>query len=131
MQTVSERILAFNKKRVPVPALVKLKFELINKDVFRFYRGTCDIFYDAFSRKINWPDTSKCWITGDLHLENFGTYKGDNGVVYFDQNDFEELAPAPAIRELAGLLNSLPVAAPVLKLNEAMAEKLGGISIEN
>jgi uncharacterized protein (DUF2252 family) len=39
-----------------------------------------------------WADerTSRVWIQGDLHAENFGTYMDGDGVLIFDVNDFDE-----------------------------------------
>ena len=34
--------------------------------------------------------TSRVWIHGDLHAENFGTYMNSEGVLVFDVNDFDE-----------------------------------------
>jgi uncharacterized protein (DUF2252 family) len=34
--------------------------------------------------------TSRIWIHGDLHAENFGTYMNSQGVLVFDVNDFDE-----------------------------------------
>ncbi len=34
------------------------------------------------------PQSPNTWICGDLHLENFGSYKANNKLVYFDLNDF-------------------------------------------
>ena len=34
--------------------------------------------------------TSRIWIHGDLHVENFGTYLSSEGVLVFDVNDFDE-----------------------------------------
>lgn len=49
------------------------------------------------------------WCCGDLHLENFGSYKGDNGLAYFDLNDFDEAALAPTSWELVRVLTSIHV----------------------
>ena len=39
-----------------------------------------------------WADdrTSRVWIHGDLHAENFGTYMNSHGRMVFDVNDFDE-----------------------------------------
>ena len=34
--------------------------------------------------------TSRVWIQGDLHAENYGTYMDSAGVLVFDVNDFDE-----------------------------------------
>jgi uncharacterized protein (DUF2252 family) len=88
---------------------------------FGFLRGTCHLFYE-FEGNIDAP---LVWSCGDLHLQNFGTYKGDDGLrptgghrtVYFDINDFDEAALAPASWDLARWLTSLTLAAPELDLN--------------
>ena len=43
-------------------------------------------------RDDRWADerTSRVWIQGDLHAENFGTYMDGSGVLIFDVNDFDE-----------------------------------------
>jgi uncharacterized protein (DUF2252 family) len=44
------------------------------------------------TEKDRWADerTSRVWIQGDLHAENFGTYMDGDGVFIFDVNDFDE-----------------------------------------
>jgi uncharacterized protein (DUF2252 family) len=39
-----------------------------------------------------WADdrSSRVWIHGDLHAENFGTYMNSEGTLVFDVNDFDE-----------------------------------------
>jgi len=128
MNIVTKKIIAFNSSRDP--ELVKIKYGLISTDVFRFYRGTCHLFYEALAKNTGWRDDTKCWITGDLHLENFGTYKGDNRVVYFDMNDFDEALLAPASWEVCRLLTSIHLAAHVLGFNQQLAESLCHIYID-
>ena len=47
---------------------------------------------DAAEVDDRWADdrTSRVWIHGDLHVENFGTYMNDEGFLVFDVNDFDE-----------------------------------------
>ena len=62
-------------------------------DPFAFYRGSACVFYaDVAAREDRWADerTSRVWIQGDLHAENFGTYMDGAGVLIFDVNDFDE-----------------------------------------
>jgi uncharacterized protein (DUF2252 family) len=94
-------------------------------DAFAFMRGTCHLFYQ------DWPASDKqlneaplAWISGDLHLENFGCYKGDNRLVYFDLNDFDETALAPATWELGRWLTSILVAAKSLQISKNDAVRL-------
>jgi len=119
MNDCVERIQEFNSGRNT--QLIQLKYELMQTDAFAFCRGTCPLFYQ------DWPTTSALnaapatWICGDLHLQNLGSYKGDNRLVYFNINDFDEAALAPCTWDLARFLTCLLVAAPLLKINEAKA----------
>ena len=64
------------------------------------------------------------WACGDLHLENFGSSKGDNGLVYFDINDFDESALAPASWDVVRFLASVLLAAKALDADSADAQRL-------
>jgi uncharacterized protein (DUF2252 family) len=64
------------------------------------------------------------WVCGDLHLENFGSYKGDNRQVYFDVNDFDESILAPASWDLLRMLTSVWVGAESLSFNREEARQL-------
>lgn len=105
MQTVAERIQNFNSNRLPF--YTRLKYRAMAKDPFYFYRGTAHLFYEDLAGAKTLPTLPLCWACGDLHLENFGSYKGDNRLVYFDLNDFDEAALAPATWELARMVTSI------------------------
>ncbi|HVL82900.1 MAG TPA: DUF2252 domain-containing protein [Pseudonocardia sp.] len=75
------------------PAAFRTKFRKMAADPFAFYRGSACLFYaDVAEREDPWADerTSRVWIQGDLHAENFGTYMDGDGVLIFDVNDFDE-----------------------------------------
>jgi uncharacterized protein (DUF2252 family) len=75
------------------PDAFRTKFRKMAADPFAFYRGSACVFYaDVADREDRWADdrTSKVWIQGDLHAENFGTYMDGSGVLIFDVNDFDE-----------------------------------------
>jgi uncharacterized protein (DUF2252 family) len=75
------------------PAAFRTKFRKMARDPFAFYRGSAGLFYaDVSSRRDRWSDerTSRVWIHGDLHAENFGTYMNSHGILVFDVNDFDE-----------------------------------------
>ena len=114
--TVLERIQRFNQTRDP--ELVALKYQKMQADAFTFFRGTCHLFYEDWPTETILNTAPLTWICGDLHLENFGTYKGDNRLTYFDINDFDESALAPCTWELARFLTSIWVAAQSLGLDE-------------
>jgi uncharacterized protein (DUF2252 family) len=71
----------------------RTKFRKMAADPFAFYRGSACVFYaDMRGLDDRWADerTSRVWIHGDLHAENFGTYMNSDGVLTFDVNDFDE-----------------------------------------
>ncbi len=122
MPSVYKRIVQYNADRLPEYTALKMQF--MAENAFRFFRGTCHLFYEDLAQNISWKDTTKAWICGDLHLENFGSYKGNNGVVYFDLNDFDEALLAPASWELSRLLTSIYVGAGVGGYDAKTADRL-------
>jgi uncharacterized protein (DUF2252 family) len=71
----------------------RTKFRKMAADPFAFYRGSACLFYaDMSTMEDRWCDerTSRVWIQGDLHAENFGTYMDSAGRIVFDVNDFDE-----------------------------------------
>jgi uncharacterized protein (DUF2252 family) len=71
----------------------RTKFRKMAADPFAFYRGSACLFYaDMATSEDPWCDerTSRVWIQGDLHAENFGTYMDSAGRIVFDVNDFDE-----------------------------------------
>ncbi len=80
----------------------------MTENAFRFFRGTCHLFYEDLAAANGFP---RCplggWICGDLHLENFGSFRSGNDQVYFDLNDFDEAALAPMTWEAVRLVTSI------------------------
>jgi uncharacterized protein (DUF2252 family) len=75
------------------PRAFRGKFRKMAADPFAFYRGSAPLFYSDVDRLEDpWVDdaTSRVWIQGDLHAENYGTYMDSAGVLVFDVNDFDE-----------------------------------------
>ena len=92
MIDVVHSVLEFNAGRDP--ERLRMKYEAMRKSPFVFLRGSCHRFYERLAPGAL-PASPLGWVCGDLHLENFGSFKGDNGLVYFDINDFDESALAP------------------------------------
>ncbi|HVO44632.1 MAG TPA: DUF2252 family protein [Aggregatilineales bacterium] len=107
VRNIVESIRTFNAERDP--ELVALKYRAMRHDPFAFYRGTCHLFYEDWRKGSALNAAPHVWVSGDLHLGNFGCYKGDNRLVYFDVNDFDEAVLAPCTWDLARLLTSLLV----------------------
>jgi len=84
---------AFSDLMVADPDAFRQKFRKMAAGPFAFYRGSACLFYADMGREEDrWADerTSRVWIQGDLHAENFGTYMDGDGVFVFDVNDFDE-----------------------------------------
>jgi uncharacterized protein (DUF2252 family) len=87
------------------PAAFLRKFRKMAASPFAFYRGSACLFYadltgefasDAYLDE----RTSRVWIHGDLHAENFGTYMNSSGVLVFNVNDFDEAYVGPFLWDL-------------------------------
>jgi uncharacterized protein (DUF2252 family) len=108
MAGITDRISEFNKHRDP--EMVLLKYKAIRESSFRFLRGTCHLFYEDISNQYSLPPSPHSWLCGDLHLENFGSFRGIDRDVYFDIGDFDEAILGPALYDLSRLLVSVLVA---------------------
>ncbi len=116
------RIEAFNAGRDP--ERLALKYQAMQSNPFSFLRGTAHLFYDRLPRGGVFRTAPPVWVCGDLHLENFGSFKGDNRLVYFDMNDFDEAALAPASWDLVRMLTSLHLGAQSLMFDARQAQQL-------
>lgn len=124
-RNIRQRIEQFNSQR-PVN-LQKIKYDKMAKDSFSFFRGSCHLFHEdwpiacgasgAIGAKID--RAPQLYICGDLHLENFGTYKGADRQVYFGINDFDEGRYAPLTRDITRLAVSVLLVGKMLGLEKA------------
>ena len=127
-RSVAARIAAFNAGRDP--ERLALKYRALADNPFSFLRGTCHLFYDDLPAEGPLNAAPAAWICGDLHLENFGCYKGENRLAYFDLNDFDEAILAPAHWELSRFLVSVLVAAEALQVQPSDATALCEVFLE-
>jgi uncharacterized protein (DUF2252 family) len=65
-----------------------------------------------------------------MHLENFGSYVGDNGLAYFDLNDFDEAALAPVVYDPLRLLTDLFVLTGSFSLHPTDVEGMARFFID-
>ena len=129
MSTIYNRLTEFNKDLLP--DMVQLKYKAMSANVFSFYRGTCHLFYQDLSVAPPLPPSPTTWTCGDLHLENFGSYKADNHLVYFDMNDFDEGILAPANWELVRMLTSIFIAFDNLDIEQEKAMNMAQLFLKN
>ncbi|WAU80204.1 DUF2252 domain-containing protein [Streptomyces sp. Qhu-G9] len=105
---------AFGDLLAADPAAFRVKFRKMAASAFAFYRGTAGLFYqdleqEAATHSGPYLDerTSRVWIHGDLHAENFGTYMDAQGRLIFNVNDFDEAYVGPFTWDLKRLAASL------------------------
>jgi uncharacterized protein (DUF2252 family) len=104
------------------PERLAMKYAKMAQSPFVFLRGACHLFYEALPDSPLFRDAPPAWCCGDLHFENFGSYKGDNRQVYFDINDYDEAALAPVTWDMVRLLASIQCGADAI--NATYAESL-------
>jgi uncharacterized protein (DUF2252 family) len=122
MHPTTESILDYNKGRDP--ERLRQKLESLRRDPFSFFRGTAPLFYQTLTMPKLLVTAPKVLACGDLHLENFGSYKGDNRLVYFDLSDFDEACVAPLTFDVTRFLSSVLVGAKYLKVGAKQANSL-------
>ncbi len=120
---VVRQIQAYNAGREP--ERLAMKYQRLRASSFVFLRGCCHLFQARLPASGVLKSAPPAWVCGDLHLENFGSYKAANGLVYFDINDFDEALLAPASWDLAHLLTSLWLANDAWQLPGAQLRDLG------
>ena len=104
---------------------LSLKYHKMRDSAFSFLRGSCHLFYARLAQSPPRPTSPLAWICGDLHLENFGSYKADNRQVVFDINDFDEAILAPASWDLVRMLCSVALGANDAGLPPPECQRLG------
>lgn len=119
---VIEQIKAFNAGRNTL--LLERKYDRMAEGLYLFFRATSSIFYEDFTKHFTTADPTRVWGCGDLHLQNFGTYKAENRLVYFDVNDFDDALLLPATWELSRMLTGIYLAGEELDLEKYECDTL-------
>lgn len=111
-------------KTARFPGLYERKIARMSASPLAFLRGAAPLFYEILSKR---PDLARGpagegWLTGDLHLENFGAYRPDHGsydnpaprtgknaapVATFNLNDFDDAIQGPWRFDVLRLTTSL------------------------
>ncbi|MFH8371363.1 DUF2252 domain-containing protein [Streptomyces sp. NPDC018031] len=120
---------AFGELLAADPAAFRVKFRKMAASAFAFYRGTACLFYADLDRaggtdRGPYLDerTSRVWIHGDLHAENFGTYMDATGRLVFNVNDFDEAYVGPFTWDLQRFAASIALIGYTKALSD---EKIG------
>lgn len=114
-----------------VPADLRLKHQNMAQSPFALLRST---FYrwmqlwPKFCPELN--EAPRVLAVGDLHIENFGTWRDVEGRLVWGVNDFDEAAPLPYTLDLVRLATSAILAIDDghlgVKVNDACAAILDG-----
>jgi hypothetical protein len=83
------------------------KHEIMSGSAFIFLRGTFFRWAELFPLLL--PELNDCpifLIIGDLHIENFGTWRDSYGRLAWGINDFDEVCPMPYTVDLVRLATS-------------------------
>jgi uncharacterized protein (DUF2252 family) len=99
------------------PDLLRLKVARMAEGPFAFFRGTFHLFardvLDTASEIVlpRVPDGAELDLVGDIHSENYGTYKAADGLIHYDINDFDETTRGRFDFDVSRLATSLFLAA--------------------
>ena len=104
-----------------VPALVKLKYELMAQSPFAYFRGAAPVMAADLATLPNTGIVSQ--ICGDAHVRNLGAYAAPDGRLVFDINDFDETVRAPFEWDLKRMTTSLVLAGRAAQHKESSTRK--------
>jgi uncharacterized protein (DUF2252 family) len=128
-RNVWQLIQSFDRQRIS--SILPQKYAKLRKNAFAFFRGTCHLFYHDLPVRLITSSAPVVWICGDLHVENFGTYKGEDRQIYFGINDFDEGALAPCTWDITRLVISILLAAECLNLDLTIAQNLANLYLNS
>jgi hypothetical protein len=90
-----------------LPADIKMKHEAMRVARFPFFRATYYRWAQVFPEVCKKLDSAvKVLGVGDLHVENFGTWRDVEGRLVWGINDFDETYPLPYTQDLVRLTAS-------------------------
>lgn len=108
IREATQRYEAWLAGRIPlIPADLELKHQRMAESVFPFLRATFYRWVQLFPE--NCPElaqASQVLAVGDLHVENFGTWRDAEGRLVWGVNDFDEAYPLTYTNDLVRLAAS-------------------------
>jgi uncharacterized protein (DUF2252 family) len=114
--------------------LMRFKIERMAAGPFAFFRGTFHLFArDVVSGVVELgtrEGDAEFDIVGDIHSENFGTFKAGDGNIHYDVNDFDETTRGRLDFDVCRLATSWFLAAQELRgaVTEVTAVVLAGVA---
>ena len=137
MRDALQEFMTFNRPDAKRNAeLIRFKIARMADSPFAFFRGSFHLFArDALDRTmlllpILTNDGIEMDLVGDIHNENYGTYKAADGLIHYDLNDFDETTRGRFDFDVCRLAVSTVLAAQERKdsLEDQVAAVLAGLS---
>jgi uncharacterized protein (DUF2252 family) len=119
------------KQLTLIPKDLALKHKLMKGDIFSFFRATFYRWAQLYPQVCEGSASApQLLAVGDLHVENFGTWRDAEGRLVWGINDFDEVSRMPYTIDLVRLAASAHLAIDSQKLlidhNDACAAILSG-----
>lgn len=106
-----------------VPSALRAKHERMAESPFSFFRATFYRFAELFHAQSAAVASAPSLVAvGDLHVENFGTWRDSEGRLTWGVNDFDEAYPAPYTLDLVRLATSVKLAAEESHLQISLSD---------
>jgi uncharacterized protein (DUF2252 family) len=112
-----------------VPALIRLKYELMAESPLGYLRGAAAVMAADLAQLAT--TGILCQICGDAHVRNLGAYAAPDGRLLFDINDFDETIPGPFEWDLKRMATSLLLAGRAAGHKESSARRAAEICVES
>ncbi len=120
-RSASASTLVERSMRGRVPALVRLKYELMAESPFAYFRGAVSVMAaDLAALATTGINAQLC---GDAHVRNLGAYAAPDGRLVFDINDFDETIRGPFEWDLKRMAASLVLAGRAAGQKEGFAQQ--------
>lgn len=107
-------------ERGRVPALLRLKHQLMAESPFGYFRGAAPVMAADLSVLRNTGILSQ--LCGDAHVRNLGAFAAPDGRLVFDINDFDESIRGPFEWDLKRMAASLVLAGRESRHKESSAQ---------
>ena len=107
-----------------VAELLPVRYHRMQASAFAFFRGSAPLYYARFGHDPLLLRSPIVWLCGDAHVENFGSFRGNNGLVYVDVNDFDEALRGPALWDVGRLAVSTLLAGQHFGLSPAEQQQI-------
>ena len=108
-------------ERGRVPALLKLKHQLMAQSPFVYFRGAAPVMAADLAVL---PNTGiEAQLCGDAHVRNLGAFAAPDGRLVFDINDFDETIRGPFEWDLKRMAASLVLAGRESRHKESSARE--------